>query len=71
MPARMFAKDLSVRAAIDAALAMATFAAGSLGALLLLDAHDALGVYSALLSFALRIVQVRYAGHAAEQPSPL
>lgn len=71
MPAHAFAKHLSARAAFDAALAAATFAAGSLGALLLLDAHDELGVCSAVLSFALRIVQVRYGGHAAEPPSRL
>ncbi|HEY3909963.1 MAG TPA: hypothetical protein VGM07_08740 [Stellaceae bacterium] len=69
MSAQSFSERFSVHAAINAALFAATFAAGSLGALLLLDAHDELGVYSAVLAFALRIVHVQHLGRAAGLPA--
>ena len=60
---RIFAKRFTPRETIDAGFAVATFAAGTLGTLLLLDAHDALGIYAAVISFALRIAHVRYIGY--------
>lgn len=65
MATRIFANRFTARETIEIGFNVATFAAGTLGTLLLLDAHDALGIYAAVASFALRIAHVRYAGYAA------
>ncbi|MGH7045565.1 MAG: hypothetical protein ACREE2_04140 [Stellaceae bacterium] len=61
----IFAARRSPAAAIDGGLTAATFLAGSLGALLLLDAHEGLGIGCALVALALRIVHTRYLRHRA------
>jgi hypothetical protein len=65
MPTGMSAARRFPRTVIDRGLVIATFVAGSGGALLMLDAHDLLGLYSALLALVLRLVHARWTGRSA------